>query len=176
MKGVVMTQITFEEKPDVGVYTCVIPYPIDATVVCLNVDGVQEKRYRTEVGGGTVGRITVSQKPHYQKEKLHPGLGLYIVQKGWVAILTKDGDTYNVDIGFAGADNIFFVMAPANVWYGAFLSGPVAFTYAASNNVTGQVREYEKPMPSESEILELFGQQHRLKPEDVAALVIKSMQ
>lgn len=171
-----MIQITSETKPDVGVYTCVIPYPIDATLVCLDVGQGDEKRYRTRVGGGAEGRITVSQKPHYQQEKLHPGPGLYLLQKGWLAILTEDGDTLKVDIGFAHADNNFFVMAPANVWYGVFLSGPVAFTYAASNNITGQVREYEKPMPSEREILELFRQQHRLTPRMVVAMVTESMQ
>ena len=165
-----------ENKGRVMVHTCAVPEPIGATLVCLEMVHGAEKRFRIRVGAGAEGRITVSKNPHYQEEKLHPGQGIYLLQRGWIAILTPDGDGYRVDIGFAKSTKFFYVFASENTWYAAFLSGPVAYTYAASDNAKGDIRQYSKPMPSESEILQWFGEQHNLPPAEVMELVAQSMQ
>lgn len=168
--------ITTESKGHVNVHTCTIPKPVDATIVCIEVAGGDEKRYRTRVGGGAEGRILVSASPHYQEEKLHTGPGLYLLQKGWTAILVPSESGYNVEIGFARSLHNFYVSAPANTWYAAYLSGPVAYTYAAGSNATGNTRASTQVMPTETEILSLYATQHNLSFEMVLELVRQSME
>jgi len=175
MTGQDIISVQTEDKGRVKVHTCQVPYPIEATLVCLDMVHGEERRFRTRVGDGAEGRITVSKQPHYQEEKLHPGPGLYLLQRGWIAILTPAHESYKVDVAFARSADRFHVIAPGNTWYAAFLSGPIAYTYAASDNATGKVRQYNRPMPSEEEILRLFAEQHGLSDEQVKSLVEGSM-
>jgi hypothetical protein len=168
--------IISEDKGHVRVHTCVVPNPIAATLVCIEVSFGDERRYRMRVGGGAEGRITVSTLPHYQLEKLHTGPGLYLLQSGWIAILVPSESGYNVEIGFARSLHNFYVSAPANTWYAAYHSGPVAFTYAAGSNATGDTRAYSQEMPTKSEILALYAEQHSLSLEAVLDLVRQSME
>ncbi len=166
--------IEVTDKGNVVENKCVLPDPLDLTIVRLDVSHGAESRYRMRFEDGVEGRVSVSQKPHYQKRKLHEHRSNYVVHKGWIAILVRGKNGMKVGIGFAKSADHFYVEAPGGEWYEAYLSENVVFTYSSSDTDTGQTREHEGSLPTERELLSIYADQEGLSLDAVLANVRNS--
>ena len=166
--------VEVEDKNHVTVNKCSLPDPLRITVVRLDLNRGNESRYRFRLEEGVEGRVSVSKQPHYQQYKRHKHTSIYVVHKGWIAILTREVSSYRINIAFARSDGRFYVEVPGGEWYAAYLSENVVFTYSSSDTETGDVREYEKKLPTEEEILSMYAEQEVLSADQILEFVANS--
>ena len=168
-------EIVQEDKGHVLVSKCVLPDPFDIEVVKLDVEHGSESRFRFRLGESIEGRISASTNPHYQQGKKHLYKSIYVVHRGWIAILTDFEEKPKIDIGFGGRPGMFYVEAPANKWYHAYLSCDVVFTYSSSDTETGELLPHEPSLPSENEILDIYAHHHGINRSEVQRYVHESL-
>jgi len=174
MKPEAKIEIEVEDKGHVVVSKCSLPDPLNMTIVRLDLKHGGESRYRFRIEDGTEGRVSVSRQPHYQQYKRHNNKSIYVVHKGWIAILIQERASYRIKIAFARSEGHFYVEVPGGEWYAAYLSENAVFTYSSSNTETGDIREYESSLPTEEELLSIYGKQESLSTKRVLQLVTNS--
>lgn len=166
--------VEVEDKGHVVVNKCSLPDPLNMTVVRLDLKHGGESRYRFRLEDGVEGRVSVSKLPHYQQNKRHQNNSIYVVHKGWIAILTQEKSSYRIKIAFARNNGNFYVEVPGGEWYAAYLSENVVFTYSSSDTDTGDIREHETELPTEEEILSIYREQEALSEDEILELVKNS--
>jgi len=163
-----------EMGEDVVVSKCTLPPPIDVSVVRLDIKHGSETRFRLRVGQDIEGRVSMSERAHYQKCKRHKNKSIYVLQRGWIAILLGENDIYEIRIAFARSNERFYVEVPGEEWYSAYLSENVIFSYSSSDNETGDIKDNELNMPSEEKLLSMFAVQESLNEKDISSLIKRS--
>ncbi len=162
--------IEVEDKGHVVVNKCSLPDPLSMTVVRLDLKHGNESRYRFRLEDGVEGRVSLSKQPHFQQNKRHKNNSIYVVHKGWIAILFQEG----IKIAFARSDRHFYVEVPGGKWYAAYLSENVVFTFSSSDTDTGDIREHQTELPTEEEILSKYRKQEALTEDQIIELVKNS--
>jgi hypothetical protein len=166
--------LEIEDKGHVVVNKCSLPNPLNLTVVRLDLTHGNESRFRIRIEEGVEGRVSVSKEAHYQQHKRHRYNSIYVVHKGWIAILVQQGAGYRIKIAFAQSDGHFYAEVTGGEWYAAYLSENVVFSYSSSDTDTGDIREYATQLPTEQEILSMYAEQEALSMDQVLKLVTNS--
>lgn len=166
--------IDVEDKDHVVVSKCSLPDPLAMTIVRLDLKDGHESRYRFRIEDNVEGRISVSKHSHYQQNKRHRNKSIYVVNKGWIAIIIQKGTSFQIKIAFARSIDHFYVEVPGDEWYAAYLSECAVFTYSSSDTDTGDIRDYKTEFPTEEEILLMYGKQEELSVDQILELVENS--
>lgn len=171
MKTDTKVVIEVEDKGHVVVNKCELPPPLGVTVVRLDLAADGESRYRFRVEDGVEGRVSVANQAHYQKYKRHKHNALYLLHKGWIALLVEQSSGYDIKIAFARSGQHFYAEVPGDTWYAAYVAKDAVFTYSSADTDTGDIRDYDAELPDEAEILQRYAEQEGLSENDVLELV-----
>ena len=166
--------INVTKKEHVVENKCDLPEPMGITVVRLDVEQGNESRYRLRLKDGQEARISVSKEPHFQKMKRHLSQSIYLLHKGWIAIIVQKELDYEVQIAFANAPGRFYVEAPGGVWYSAYISEDASYTYSSSDTKTGDIEENRFSHITETQILSKYAEQVGLTHDEVLELAERS--